>query len=840
MTSKPQRRRGPRNSGSACLTSLAKILDRETAVGFADRAVIGGLDAFIERWREELRPLLGDTLVSGISYGGMTPARRSQWAAEVRRRLAGSPSPPPSPARGEGKIRRPRLPTSETASVKGEAKTRKRPGPKPPITLSTSLSQLRFVTKPTVEKLARMGVETLRDLLYLFPSRHIDYAQIRRICDLEVDMDTSVVGRVLWVDRKAIGPPPGAAQALVTDGTGQLEVTWFRQPYLADRLRPGVHLTLSGRVQVFRDRPQLQNPEYEIAAPGGRREGVHAGTILPVYPSTEGLVQRTIRNATKNALRIGLPMVNDPLPNAIREQHGLPKLDDAIQEMHHPGDEADRETARRRLAFDELFVNQLAVQKRRMEWRSRGEGVAIPAARRAEAPFLASLPFTLTEGQRASLEEILSEMGTDVPMSRLLQGEVGSGKTVVAVAALIAVVAAGYQGALMAPTEVLTEQHFLNITSMLGASTDDPIGFEGVRTAHVPGLSRPIRVALLIGSIKPSAKTTVQGLLREGEIDVVVGTHALIEEAVEIPRLALAVVDEQHRFGVQQRAALHGKGIRPHLLAMSATPIPRSLALTLYGDLDLSTLRELPSGRQAISSKWAKSHRDRQEAYELVRSEVAAGRQAFVVCPLIDPSEQIEARAATQEFERVSSDELRGVRTGLLHGRMSLSEKQQVMERFRDHELDVLVATPVIEVGIDISNATVMLIESADRFGLSQLHQLRGRVGRGEHPSCCVLLADDPGQEARKRLSIITSARDGFELSEEDLQLRGPGDYLGTRQSGFPELRIASLSDLDLMAIARQEAIDTLSVDPKLSQPAHALLRHEMQRALERQVSEIS
>jgi ATP-dependent DNA helicase RecG len=337
-----------------------------------------------------------------------------------------------------------------------------------------------------------------------------------------------------------------------------------------------------------------------------------------------------------------------------------------------------------------------------------------------------------------------------------------------------------------------------------------------------------------------SAKSEIHRLLAAGEISIVIGTHALLEESVEIPELALAVVDEQHRFGVQQRAGLRGKGWRPHLLAMSATPIPRSLTLTLYGDLDLSTLRELPAGRRGTETRWMRSAALRREAYKAVCSQVAQGRQAFVVCPHIEESEQIEARAATVEHARLSADEFRALEVGLLHGRMSLSDKQQVMRRFRACEIDVLVATPVIEVGIDVPNATVMLIESADRFGLSQLHQLRGRVGRGEYRSQCLLLADDPGGDARERLAIVERTSDGFELAEEDLRIRGPGDYLGARQSGFPELKVATLADLDLLAIARAEAADVLAADPGLSSPEHTALKKEMDRAGTRSPAEIS
>lgn len=826
--------RSKRSQGAARLSApdlLSRILQREQQLGYADTAVIGGLDRFLEARRRDLQPVVPDALLR-TSYATLSPFQRRVWAQNVLAVSHSAAAPITESPRAQ---LRPAKPAVRPAQA--------RPAPRhapPSRGLDTPLAGLAFVPKSAVARLEHLGLATLRDLLYFFPSRHIDYSQVTRIRDLREGLDMSVVGTVSMVATKKIGPPPGATQARVGDGTGWIEVTWFRQPYLAKRLRPGSRIALSGRVQRFRDTLQLNNPEYELLDGRSGRPLVHAGNLLPVYPSTEGLQQRTLRTVAKAALDVGVPLVRDALPDRIREAHGFPGVQEALRTLHLPPDLEQHEQARRRIAFDELFVSQIAVQRRRATWRERGRGVAIAGGWEAVRPFVQSLPFTLTNDQQTSLGEILSEMATDMPMGRLLQGEVGSGKTVVALAALLAVVLSGRQGALMAPTEVLTEQHFLNVSSLLNALPLDVETSGALRGAVVPGTGHSVVVALLIGSLRESTKSRVREMLGKGEVDLVIGTHALIEEAVEIPRLSLAVVDEQHRFGVAQRAALHGKGSRPHLLAMSATPIPRSLALTLYGDLDLSTLRVLPSGRRPIQTRWMRGGLDREDAYRLIRDEVAAERQAFVVCPFIDESEQIEARAATVEYERLRGDVFPNLRVGLLHGRMTLAEKQDAMERFRARDIDVLVATPVVEVGIDVPNATVMVVESADRFGLSQLHQLRGRVGRGEHQSYCLLLADDPGQDAQLRLEILERARDGFELSEEDLRLRGPGDYLGTRQSGFPELKAATLSDVDLMDLARDEAVNLLASDPGLNKPENARLAAEVTRLANRSVGGVS
>jgi ATP-dependent DNA helicase RecG len=831
------------------VAALRKILELEATRGFTDVAVTGGLDRFLNRWRAELESELGVDPTRGKPYAELSPDARRAWAQAVMRPRT---APPPARAGGDSPAavvlttpgkRRPVEKQARPAAQPAGHRRREATAP----SLGATIQDLKLVTRPVAEKLQRIGVVTLRDLLYLFPSRHIDYAHVNNISEIMPGTEATVVATVWEAAEARVGPGPGATRAVISDGTGTMSVTWFRQPYLAKRLSTGTRLVLSGKVLQFRGRPQFQNPEYEMLGEGPDDELVHAGNLLPVYPSTEGLAQRTLRTAAKKGLDIGLPLISEYMPAAILERGELLPLHAAIARMHLPATAEEKESARRRLAFDELFLNQVGVQLRRIEWRKRGEGVAVEVDRRVADKFIRSLPFWLTGGQREALDQILTEISGDVPMSRLLQGEVGSGKTVVAIAALLTVAAAGLQGTLMAPTEVLAEQHFLNLCSVLGAVAvfGVPDAIRVARTSswqsgrHGPE-PRAIKIGLLIGSLPARIKSAVQREIAGGAVDICVGTHALIQDAVEIPRLAMAVVDEQHRFGVEQRAALKQKGLKPHLLAMSATPIPRSLALTLYGDLDLSTLRELPGGRKPIDTVWVTDADGRRSAYQLVRTQVAAGRQAFIVCPLIDPSEEVKGRSAIEEHANLSANVFPDLRVGLLHGRMSLAEKQSIMERFRSGDLQVLVATPVIEVGIDIANATVMMIESADRFGLSQLHQLRGRVGRGEHKSHCVLLADDPSGDAQERLATVARTSDGFDLAEKDLAMRGPGDYLGTRQSGFADLKVATLADMDLLMSSRSEAERLLADDPALRLPQNRPLAREVAAAMAQRPAEIS
>jgi ATP-dependent DNA helicase RecG len=496
----------------------------------------------------------------------------------------------------------------------------------------------------------------------------------------------------------------------------------------------------------------------------------------------------------------------DYMPAAIRERNDLMALDQAVSHMHFPDDREHLVRARRRLAFDEFFVLQIGVLGQRQRWREQ-PGIPLPLDREALATFMQALPYTLTGAQERALDSILSDLAGEYPMSRLLQGDVGSGKTVVAMAAMYLTTLAGYQAAIMAPTEILAEQHYQNVSNLLGE-----LG---------------VRVALLTGSVPAVEKEAITAQIASGEIQVAVGTHALIQEDVDFYRLALAVVDEQHRFGVRQRALLRSKGYQPHMLVMSATPIPRTLALTAYGDLDVSVIDEMPPGRQPIRTRWFMPG-ERERAYRFVRSQVEQGRQAYVICPLVEESDKIEAKSAIAEHERLQKTIYPDLRVGLLHGRLKGADKEAVMRAFGAGEVDVLVSTSVVEVGIDVPNATVMMIEGANRFGLAQLHQFRGRVGRGAHESYCILLSDTTTDLSEERLRAIEGTQDGFELAERDLQMRGPGDFFGTRQSGLPELQMASLGDTPLLELARREALALFEQDPTLSHPDHRLLERKV------------
>jgi ATP-dependent DNA helicase RecG len=852
----PRRARSPRPRRNA-RESLLRILELEAKRGFEDAAVAGGLDLFLEANRADLAPL-----DMPKSYASLSVNKREEWARAARVSVETGPptghdDPPPSTPK--------RTATPPARPAKSAKKPATRPRKKPnakktltgPVTLETSIEELPFITKSNYSRFKRLGVTDLRGLLRMYPTRHLDYSNIGNVIDLVYGEEMSVVVTVTSASAANIGRrgSRGAARISARDDTGIVGITWFGQPYLAQQLRPGTRIVISGKVEAYRDQAQFQNPEYEII----RGDNLtHAGNLLPIYPSTDGMYQRTLRSAARNALDSGLTLLEEHLEPDIRKRNVLPGLRDAVQWMHHPDTMEQWHEARRRLAFDELFINQLAVQRRKREWRERADGVAIEPKHDVLKTFLGTLEFELTDDQDAALKTVLSDISAEVPMGRLLQGEVGSGKTIIAVTALLAAVASGHQGAMLAPTEVLAEQHYLSLRTLFNAGPiageqasmlepDEPEsgsqqshGGDPVMEAQVPGLDSPMRIGLLIGSHTARVKREVQAKIASGEIDIIVGTHAVIQEAVQFKALGLAVVDEQHRFGVEQRAVLGDQRPRPHLLGMSATPIPRTLALTVYGDLDLTTLRQLPGGRKPITTLWARTAGQRSDAHKLVISEVAAGRQAFVVCPLINESEEIRTRSAVEEYEYLSNGPFSDLNVGLLHGRLPLAEKQQVMDRFRAREIDVLVATPVIEVGIDIPNATVMLIEGAERFGLSQLHQLRGRIGRGGYASKCILLSDEPSADARERMGIIERTSDGFDLAEEDLRLRGPGDYIGTRQSGFADLVIASLTDADLLAIARAEAVDIIAEDPGLEDPGHEALGRELDRILSGRVAEFS
>ncbi len=799
------------------LDTLKKVLSLEKSKGYKNTAVVGGLDRFLARWVDGKAP---DSFIQPPpgEYAALEAAQRRKWIDDALTALeTGGPPPKKKAAAPRARASRNQEPPTEH-------------------TLASPVMALPRVTPNVASRLKRLGVQTIRDLLYLFPRRHNDYGDLKKVSELEIDAEQTVVVNV-WEAREALlGGRLKATEAVAGDETGNLRVVWFNQPYLAKRFKPGTRLLLSGRVSVFMGSPQMESPEYETLQEG--EEPGNMGKQVPVYPLSEGLPQRTLRRIVNETLNAWAPRLDDPYPEPLRRRIEVPELSRAILQAHYPADDAAKEQARRRLAFDELFSMQMYVFSRRRQWREGRGAAPLPTKQDALNALYSRLPFSLTGAQGRALTEILDDMTQDKPMSRLLQGDVGSGKTVVALAALLTAVANGRQGALMAPTEILAEQHFNTISKLLdGPSRTDNHG--NLFSFQMEPFSRPVYVGLLIGSHTRRQRKEMHYMLAQGALDIVVGTHALVQQGVEIPLLALAVVDEQHRFGVMQRASLRQKGESPHLLVMSATPIPRSLALTLYGDLDISVLNELPPGRQKIRTRFVKSEQ-RQDAYDFIRGQVKEGRQAFVICPLIEESEALQTRAATTEFDTLSTEVFPDLTIGLLHGRMPLREKEEVMASFYRGEMDVLVSTPVVEVGIDNPNASVILIDGADRFGLAQLHQFRGRVGRGEHPSFCLLLSDHPSAEARERLLVMERVDNGFAVAEEDLKFRGPGDFFGTRQSGLPDLRQARLSDQELLSTARREASALLSQDPHLERPEHRLIREALEAQWPELVGEIS
>jgi len=809
---------------AASFEPLHKILELEQKKGYDNTAVIGGLNRFLQNWAGQVAEAIPDRsllrrfqkLVAKADYASLSISQRREWVDSVFLLVAEIEGGAPAEAEPKRKA-----PPSSKAK---RAKTVKAVAPVSGSGLDSPITTVRGISTSLATKFGKLGVKTVRDLLYFFPHRHLDYSQIKHISQLTEGDEQTIMANVWQAQVTRLGYRQGA-EAIVGDETGNVRVVWFNQPYLAKRLPTNARIVLSGRVSLFKGRPVFESPEWEFAED---KDLIHTGRLVPVYSLTQGLYPRQVRKLMKEVVDQWAWQVEDFLPVGLRERCDLLELPQAISQAHYPEDEMVKNRARVRLAFDELFILQLGVMNRKHDWQEAQPGSAFTIDTALLDNFIESLPFRLTTAQQRVLKEMLGDMQRPQPMSRLLQGEVGSGKTVVATAALLMAVANGYQGAFMAPTEILAEQHFATLCQLLSG-----VGNQQEEAPYLKRfsglLSRPITVALLIGDIPQSQKQELQQRIMDGDIDIAIGTHALIQKGVEFKQMGLAVVDEQHRFGVTQRSALRQKGFRPHMLVMTATPIPRTLALTLYGDLDLSVIDELPPGRQAVKTKWLRPQQ-RESAHNFIRKQVSAGHQAFIVCPLIEESEAIAAQAAVVEYERLSREVFPDLRLGLLHGRLPGEEKDGVMQRFRARKLDILVSTPVVEVGIDIPNATVMLIESADRFGLSQLHQFRGRVGRGEEQSYCILLAENPSEVGRERLDVIENVQDGFVLAEEDLKMRGPGEFFGTRQSGLPDLRMAKLSDVKILELARNEAIRLSQVDPGLKAPEHQLLARELAR----------
>ena len=820
-------------------TTLINVLKLEAKHGFNNSAVMGGgLDAMLRNLGGIAGRVRNLPPMDGRRYAVLSPEERRAWATVAYRTL---------------NPRRARSDRTDTGTAAFESRSedqrsrmkreRPRPPAKPAVGLDAPVASLRFLHQSARNAFATLGLKTLRDVLWHFPLRMIDYTQQSNIVDLIPGEEATIVGDVDSSETNRFGGSKGSARVRIRDGTGFLSITFFNMPYMASRWQSGDRIVVSGKVSEYQGLPTMENPEYDDVTRGGRnneRGFVHAGALVPVYPLSAGLNQRTVRNGVMQCLDNGLRFIDEPLSDDMLAEHRLMKLSDAIEGMHRPLSERQRWDSMRRLAFDEFLYNQIASIRRRTRWRSSVAAVQIEPDRELVNDFISSLGFELTSDQRESVDTILSDVGSGYPMARLLQGEVGSGKTVVAIAAMLSVSGAnGAQSAMMAPTEVLAEQHFMGMLEQL--KCQDVLSLHGPvyesRLHRIKSRDRNLRVGLLAGSLTPREKRTMHAMCAEGEVDLVVGTHALLSEGVDFDELGLVVVDEQQRFGTEQRAVLTNRTPRPHMLAMSATPIPRTLHMTMYGEMELSTLRVMPHGRKEITTRWAQAPFEVAESYGTIRSEVRNGRQAFVVCPLIDPSESVSGASAVLEHERLRRDEFPDLSVGLLHGRMNLAEKQAVMGSFRNREIDVLVATPVIEVGVDVPNATVMLIMTAEHFGMSQLHQIRGRVGRGEHPGVCVLVSDADGDVAQARLQAVVDSSDGFELARRDLEIRGPGRNLAEVQSGWSGWRFARFDDLELLSKARSVGEGILDADFDLKRSENRVLRREALRVIGGQVS---
>ena len=947
------------------LNKLYKFLKLEVQNDYSNRAVIGGLEKVLGVWENEARlggvpePAIQCVVACFRTYGSLEPPARAEaliqlWrqlqqnageklpslaihvlveppkldltAPEPRLPLPKRPRPPkPEPVRGEPPPPRaveepapaltPPAASPPSVSVPQPAARSQPPRPpaqpvpeEPPAALDAPVTVLSGIGESHGATFAHLGIHTLGDMLYYFPRRYDDYTQLKPISRLQYGEEVTVIGLLQSLSMRPVrGGRAQFTEAVVSDGSGAMRLT-FWNPYIGKRLRSGMQVVLSGKVDQYLGRLVMVNPEVEPL----EQENLNTNRIVPVYPLTSKITQHWLRRQMHQVVSYWSSRVRDYVPETTRRLAGLMDLSLALAQAHFPDSKEQLQAARFRLAFDEIFLLQLGVLRQKRFWQAR-------AARVFEVPNdwleaqIARLPFPLTRAQRRVLEDMRSDLASGRPMNRLIQGDVGSGKTVVAALGMLMVIrqpadvqpappveapadalvvddqsaspsvdaqpapplveapadvpvvddqsaspsadvqpappsALRPQAAIMAPTGILAEQHYKNLLKLLTGVNTQPDALPS--QSAFPLAAGEIR--LLVGSTPAAERREILEELASGKIKILVGTHALLEEPVTFADLEFVVIDEQHRFGVEQRSVLRSKGQNPHLLVMTATPIPRSLALTIYGDLDLSVIDEMPPGRQPVST-YIYFPRERENVYTKIRSEVAQGRQAFIIYPLVEesgkergaehsaernaersadrPSEAQEAgRSAVEEHTRLQREIFPKLKIGLLHGRMKAEEKDAVMADFRDGKLQILVSTSVVEVGVDVPNATVMVIEGANRFGLSQLHQFRGRVGRGQAQSCCVLIPDKPDNFENERLKAMVETTDGFALAERDLDQRGPGDFLGTRQAGFAELKMASLTDVRLIEKARQQAQSIFLVDPDLERAEHHLLRAALRR----------
>ncbi|TYO97399.1 ATP-dependent DNA helicase RecG [Desulfallas thermosapovorans DSM 6562] len=676
----------------------------------------------------------------------------------------------------------------------------------------TQVKHVKMIGPRRAEQLARLNVYTVHDLLYHFPREYIDRSRLISLYERKPGDMVTVVGRVISCQENRPRPKLTVTKAAMEGDRGLFYAVWFNRVHIKKMLKPGTRMYISGKLVKGFGNLEVQVHDFEIITTGG--DSLHAGRIVPVYPATGGVTQRMLRTFIHGALEEWLQNYREFLPRRVLDGEDLMILSEALKQVHFPDSHALAERARRRFVFEELFLFQLQLALLRRNIVRVEKPYRYRPSNELIKKYIAGLGFNLTSAQRRVVREIMEDMESPHPMHRLLQGDVGSGKTVVAILTLLKAVESGLQGALMAPTEVLAEQHYLSLNRSLA-----PLG---------------VRVALLSGGMPVKDRRSMLEKIAMGELSIVVGTQALLQDDVVFNKLAVVVIDEQHRFGVRQRGSLQKKGVCPDLLIMTATPIPRTLSMTAYGDLDMSVIDALPPGRQPVRTYYV-APGELPRVFSFVARQVAEGRQAYVVCPLVEESEHLDLQAAENLYQKLIENELRGYRVALLHGRMKRADKEQVMQQFRSGQVDVLVSTTVIEVGVDVPNASVMVIVDADRFGLAQLHQLRGRVGRGGDQAHCILSARLRSREAAERIKAMKFSQDGFYLAEKDLQIRGPGDIAGVRQSGMPEFRLANLiRDRDLLQAARRQAMALVNADPELRAGEYHYLRLALERYSQR------
>ena len=807
------------------LEKLQKFLRLEAERGYDNRAVVGGLNRILPAWENDARKEnVNETLLQTISARlNQYPELNLQQRATTIRELLEitHESQPAKPFRkGEAHPRIEKMPETPVDMSRQERFSPQRPPGKPHDSttwvenipskqgVNAPLTVIHGIGPRSAESLSILGLNTLGDLLYYFPRRYDDYSTLKPINRLQYGEDLTVIGTVQTIsNRSAKGGQMQITEAVLGDGTGYLRLTWFNQPWLTSQILSGKSIVVSGKIDMYLGRLGMNSPDWEPL----EQDHLHTNRIVPVYPLSGHITQRWLRKIMYQTINFWAPRVPDYLPSSIRESAGLVDLPTAIAQTHFPDSISKLESARARLAFDEIFFLQLGVLQQKRNWES-ASGRIFPSPEDWLAGQVDRLPFELTNAQKRTLQDLHTDLESGHPMNRLLQGDVGSGKTILAFLAVSMVVHHSAQAAIMAPTGILAEQHYRNVLKTFfppDEASETPLTVDQIR--------------LLVGDTPEAEKEEIRNGLADGAIRLIIGTHALIEDPVIFRDLQLIIIDEQHRFGVAQRSLLRAKGNNPHLLVMTATPIPRSLALTIYGDLDLSVLDELPAGRQPIETH-VLAPLEQERAYTLIRSQIAEGRQAFIIYPLVEKGERDEVKAAVEEHARLQSEVFPHLKIGLLHGRMKPAEKDQVMSQFRAGEYQIMVSTSVVEVGVDVPNATVMLIEGANRFGLSQLHQFRGRVGRGQAKSFCLLIPETEDAVENERLAVMAETNDGFVLAEHDLDQRGPGDFLGTRQSGFAEFKMANLTDIRLIEKARKQAIALFDQDPDLSNPDHAAL----------------